>query len=327
MSRHYNWGIIGTGLISNLFTEDLNLLSNARIQGVGSRSPETAKSFADKWNIPKAYSNYSDLFSDESIDIVYIGTPHNFHFQNTLDALNAGKHVLCEKPMTINANQARELVRCARNNNLFLMDAMWTRFQPWYSQVRTILNDGVLGDILHLKADLSFKFDVGSEHRIFNRDLAGGSLLDLGVYPIAFTSAFLGKPVEIQTSCHLHETGVDDQVQMIFKYAKGVTADLGCSSLYFTKNNATLHGAKGYLEIHGMFHRPDKITIYPNNRPSQEIETPYTGNAYHYEAQAVMDMLDKGELEHPLMPLDETIEIIETMDLIRSRAGITYPDE
>lgn len=327
MKKTYKWGIIGTGTISNLFAEALKSLTTAQIYAVGSRAESSANAFASKWEVPRACYSYADVYKDENVEIVYIGTPHNFHFENVSDALNAGKHVLCEKPLTVNAVQARTLVDLARNKGLFLMEAMWNRFQPWYSVVNQLIDDGSLGELHHFKADLSFQFNVGPEHRIYNPNLAGGALLDLGVYPIALASLFLGKPIEVLSASHLYKTGVDDQVSMSFKYPSGATAELGCSSRYLSKNNATLHGSKGFIEIHGMIIRPEKISYYQQGRDPLEIDTPYSSNAYQYEAQAVMEMLDLGAKEHPLMPLNESIEIMETMDLIRAQIGLIYPGE
>ena len=325
--KKYKWGLIGTGGISNQFAEGLTSLEDATIFAIGSRSQSSADVFAKKWKVSRSYGTYEDLYADPDVEVVYIGTPHNFHFQNVSDALNAGKHVLCEKAFTINAVEARELVALARQKKLFLMEAMWNRFQPWYGVVKQLLEEGRLGALHHIKADLSFRFDVGPEHRIYNRDLAGGALLDLGVYPIALASAFFGKPEEIMSAAHLYETGVDDQGSMIFKYASGATAELGCSTRYLSKNNATLHGSKGYLEIHGMLVRPAKITLQEQGEDPLVIETPHSSNGHQYEAQAVMDMLKEGQIEHALMPLDETIEIMETMDQIRGDIKVSYPGE
>jgi dihydrodiol dehydrogenase / D-xylose 1-dehydrogenase (NADP) len=323
--KKYNWGIIGTGTISNLFAAGLTTLDGATLYAVGSRNSATARVFAQKWQATQVYDSYERVYTDEDVDIVYIGTPHTFHFQNVRDALNAGKHVLCEKPFTLNGREARELVALARHKHLFLMEAMWNRFQPWYQVVRDLLKDERLGELYHLKADLSFRFDVGPEHRIYNKDLGGGALLDLGVYPMALASAFLGKPETIKSVAHLCETGVDDQVSILLGYASGATAELGCSSRYLSKNTATLHGSRGFIEVPII--RPEKISFYEQGQASLEIEAPYTSNAYQYEAQAVMDMLELGENEHPLMPLDETIEIMETMDQIRADIQVSYPGE
>lgn len=325
--RKYNWGIIGTGTIANLFAEGLDYLEDANILAVGSRTQASADAFARKWSADQAYGSYADLYADPEVEIVYIGTPHNFHFENVRDALNAGKHVLCEKAFTINAVEARELVHLASEKNLFLMEAMWNRFQPWYGVVNQLLSEDRIGEIHHLKADLSFGFDVGLDHRIFNLELAGGSLLDLGVYPIALASAILGPPEEILAAGHLCETGVDDQVSLIFKYGGGATAELGCSSRYLTKNNATIHGSKGYIEIHGMIVRPHLVSIQADGNELIEIDTTPELNGYQYEAQAVMEIVGAGQLEHPLMPLNETIQIMETMDQIRASIGVKYPGE
>lgn len=325
--KKYNWGLIGTGKITNLFAAGLTSLDQARLYAIGSRAQSTADIFAEKWNVVRAYASYEDLYADPEVDIVYIGTPHNFHFRNVVDALIAGKHVLCEKPFTINANEARELVALARQKKLFLMEAMWTRFQPWYGVVKQMLEANRLGPLLHIKADLSFRFDVGPEHRIYNRDLAGGVLLDMGIYPIALASAFMGKPREIMSMAHLYETGVDDQVSMLFKYDSGAIAELGCSSRYLSKNNATLHGSKGFIELHGMLFRPEKISFHEQGQQAIDIDTSCTSNGYQYEAQAVMNMLDKGEIEHAIMPLNESIEMMETMDQIRTNIKVTYPGD
>jgi len=326
MSRSYKWGIISTGKIANHFALGLSSLDSAEIYAVGSRSKKTARAFAEKWSIKKAYSSYEALYRDEDIDIVYIGTPHSFHYQNTLDALNAGKHVLCEKAFALNAHQAVEMANLATQKGLFLMDAMWNRFQPWYATVRKIINSGTLGELLHFKANLSFKFEFDPRHRLFNPDLGGGALLDLGVYPIALASAFMGQPLQVQSTVHKCPTGVDDQVSVLFGYANGATAELACSSRYTSNSNPTLYGSRGALEIQGIV-RPDKVTLTRDDNTSTSIETPCVGNAYQYEAQAVMDMLDQGRLQHPRMPLDETIAILQTMDQIREAAGISYPGE
>ena len=327
MKKAYNWGIIGTGAIARLFTQGLQALEQARLYAVGSRDLKTARAFASQWQIQRAFGSYRAVFEDPAVDVVYIATPHSFHCENVRAALEAGKHVLCEKPFTINARQARDLIELARQQQLFLMDAMWNRFQPWQTMVRSILDQKLLGDLLHLKADLSFHFPFDPQHRLFNPVLGGGSLLDLGVYPIALASLFFGKPEEILSRVHECATGVDDQVSMLFGYSSGATALLGCSSRFNSLKNTTLHGSKGYLEIHGMIGRPQALTLHLNGEEARRIETPTAVNGYHYEGQAVMDSLDQNHIEHPLMPLDETLEIMETLDLIRRQTGVVYPGE
>lgn len=327
MSKTYKWGIISSGRIAGVFTEALKSLDNADVHAVGSRTQASADEFARKWSIAKAYDSYEALYEDPEVDIVYIGTPHSFHHRDTLNALNAGKHVLCEKAFAINADQASEMIQLAREKDLFLMEAMWNRFQPWYEKVSEILDDGHLGDVHHMKADLSFAFPYDADHRLFNPDLGGGSLLDLGVYPIALSSLLMGAPESIFCTANLCPTGVDDQVSMIFTHDGGGTSQLGCSSRFMTKNNATLHGTKGFLEIHGLIIRPQEITLHLYGEEPKIIPTPTEVNGYQYEAQAVMDMLDQDELEHPLMPLDETFQIMAIMDYVREQIGVLYPGE
>ncbi|MCF7822718.1 MAG: Gfo/Idh/MocA family oxidoreductase [Candidatus Marinimicrobia bacterium] len=326
MSHSYKWGILSTGKIANHFAEGLTLLDAADIHAVGSRAIGTAERFADKWSITNAYGSYDELYNDKEVDIIYIGTPHNLHYQNTMDALSAGKHVLCEKAFALNANQARNMVELARHQGLFLMDAMWNRFQPWYTKVQEIISSGVLGELIHFKADLSFKFDFDPQHRLFNPDLGGGSLLDLGVYPLTLASAFMGAPDVVHSTVHKCSTGVDDQVTMILSYPEGASSELASSSRYTSKINPALFGSEGSLEIHGMI-RSGRLTLHLPGKDPEVIEVPYVGNAYQYEAQAVMDMLDQNKLEHPLMPLEETVANLQIMDLIRKNAEIKYPEE
>lgn len=327
MSKTYKWGIISTGRISTIFTEALQSLENAEIHAVASRTQEAADDFAQKWSINKAYGTYEELYEDPDVEVVYIGTPHSFHHRDTLNALNAGKHVLCEKAFALNADQAQEMIQLARDKELFLMEAMWNRFQPWYQKVIEILDDDLLGELFHLKADLSFHFPYDKKHRLFNPELGGGSLLDLGVYPIALSSLLMGSPASIACTAHLCETGVDDQVSMIFIHENGATSELGCSTRYNIKHLSTLHGSKGFLEIHGLIGRPERLVLHRNSEEPVTIETPYELNGYQYEAQAVMDMLDAQEIEHPLMPLDETFQIMAIMDYIRENIGVLYPGE
>ncbi|MCF7807463.1 MAG: Gfo/Idh/MocA family oxidoreductase [Candidatus Marinimicrobia bacterium] len=327
MSKNYKWGIIGTGRISNIFIEGLQSLEKAESYAVASRSQASADDFAKKWSIKHAYGSYEDLYKDPDIDIVYIATPISSHHRDTLNALEAGKHVLCEKAFALNADQAQEMIQVARDEELFLMEAMWNRFQPWYEKATEILDENLLGELYHLKADLSFQFPFDPKHRLFDPSLGGGCLLDLGVYPIALSSLFMGPPASIACTANLCPTGVDDQVSMIFTHENGATSELGCSSRYNTNQIASLHGSKGFLEIHGLIGRPERLVLHQNGQAPVIHETPYEFNGYQYEAQAVMDMLDSKEIEHPRMPLDETFQTMAVMDYIRENIGVLYPGE
>ncbi len=326
-SNKYNWGIISTGSIAQSFADGLKVLSDVCLYAVASRSLESAREFAARNEMSRAFGSYRELYDDKNVDIVYIGTPHNYHYQNVKDALNAGKNVLCEKALTLNATQAQELADLAREKNLFLMEAMWNRFQPWYTKVKEILEKGAIAEIDHVKAEFAVAFPFDPQHRIFNMKLAGGSLLDLGVYPIAIASLFLGTPSEIISTVNICQTGADDKVNMIFKYPGAKTAQLMCSSRFAAKNNFTLYGPLGFIEVEGPINRPQKVSLYKNNEDPLDFHCPVEGNGYNYEAQAVMNMLNEGKTEHPLMSLDESIEIMKMMDKIRFAAGIKYPEE
>jgi len=261
------------------------------------------------------------------VEIIYVATPHNFHYENTKDALNNGKHVLCEKAFTITANEAENLVRLARKKQLFLMEAMWNRFQPGIKKVLEILDNKILGEIYQMTSEFCVRFKYDPMHRIFNPNLGGSALLDLGVYPIALSSLIMGTPRKIESMVHLAETGVDDQVSMQFMYDDHRMAQLLTSSRFRSNADTVIFGDKGRLVIHGLIIRPVKLTLTLNDEEPEIINCPMEGNGYNYEAQAVMDMLDAGELEHPLMPLKETLKIMRIMDLIRKNAGIFYPGE
>jgi predicted dehydrogenase len=326
-NKKYKWGIIATGRIAGLFADGLKFVPQAELFAVASRDAGKANNFAKKYDVPKAYPCYADLYADPDVEIIYVATPHNFHYENTKDALNAGKHVLCEKAFTINAIEAENLVRLARSKQLFLMEAMWNRFQPGIKKAVEIIKAGTLGEIYHMTAELCVRFEYDPKHRIFNPHLGGSSLLDLGVYPIALSSLIMGTPRKIESMAHLAPTGVDDQVSMQFMYDEQKTAQLFCSSRFRSNADTIIFGDKGQLKIHGLIIRPEKLTLTLNGKNPQVIDCPLQGNGYNYEAQAVMDMLNAGELEHPLMPLKETLKIMRIMDLIRKNAGVIYPGE
>lgn len=327
MKKNYNWGILATGNIAHHFANGMHYATAGKLQAVASREMVRAKAFATEFNIPNAHGSYEDLYYDSDVDIIYVATPHNMHYENVKGALNAGKHVLCEKAFTLYAQQAQELIEIARKKNVFLMEAMWNRFQPVTGKVREIINSGMLGEIMHINADLAFRFGFDAEHRVYNPKLGGGSLLDLGVYPISYVSMLWGAPQKISAIVHKASTGVDEQVTAILQYPDGKNAQVLCSTRFRSPARVDIIGTKGRLKVHGMMIRSSKLSLEIEDQDSQTIACPYEGNAYQYQAIAVMDMLDKGLLEHPLMPLSETLSIMQTMDKIRHDADFYYPGE
>lgn len=327
MTKNYNWGILATGNIAHAFAGGMQHAPGGKLYAVASRDSEKAQAFADKFNIPVAHGSYEALYNDPDVEIIYVATPHHLHYENVKNALNAGKHVLCEKAFTLFAGQAHELIGIARRKNVFLMEAMWNRFQPVTFKVREILQSGVLGEIMHINADLSFRFEFDPQHRVFNPGLGGGSLLDLGVYPVSYVSMIWGPPDDISAFVHKAPSGADDQVNAILHYPDGRNAQIVCSTRFSSPARVDIIGTKGRLELGDMIIRSGKLTLFLKDKQPQILNCPYQGNAYQYQAIAVMEMLDKGFIEHPLMPLSETLSIMQTMDKIRHKADFYYPGE
>lgn len=328
MKQNIRWGILGTGNIAKLFATGLQATPDAELLAVGSRSVDTAQQFASLFNIPRKYPTYEQLANDPDIDVVYIATPHPFHMDNTNLCLNAGKAVLCEKPFAINASQVKKMIELARSKNLFLMEAMWTRFLPLITELRQWLKQNLIGQPRMLQANFGFKTNSTSEPNLFNPELAGGALLDVGVYCISLASMLFGQPPQKITSiADIGQTGVDEQSAFILGYDKGRLAVLTCAISTDTQDHAIISGTKGSIKIHSPFWQPTAATISIEGKDNQLVEMPLTGNGYNYEAQEVIQCIKAGKLESNIMPLDETLTIVKTMDDIRAQWGLKYPNE
>ncbi len=314
------WGLIGSGLIAKAFATDLTVTDSGRVVAIGSRSRESADGFADKFGIPNRHASYEALVADPDVDVVYVATPHPMHLANAQLALDAGKPVLVEKAFTMNADEARELVASARAKGLFLMEAMWTRFLPHIAAVNRLLAAGTLGDIVTVTADHGQWFPRDPAFRLFAPELGGGILLDCGVYPVSFASMVLGKPAEIAALVTPAFTGVDGQTSMLFGYANGAQSLLTCTSSAKSPTIAAIVGTEARIEIDSLFYAPSSFTLIGRDGTSTRYEPPHEGKGLHYEADEVARCLKAGLLESPLMPLDETIEIMETMDAVLARA-------
>jgi predicted dehydrogenase len=315
------WGVIGTGGIAATFTADLSLTDSGRVVAVGSRHQESANRFGDKFDIPRRHGSYEGLVSDPDVDVVYVATPHPMHHADTLLALEAGKPVLLEKAFTINAVEARELVDVARSKSLFLMEAMWTRFLPHMAEVRRLLAEGAVGDIVTVTADHGQWFPKDPSFRLFAPELGGGALLDLGVYPVSFASMILGRPDRIVTMIDPAFTGVDGQTSMLFGHASGAQAVLTCTSAAKSPTRAAIVGTGARIEIDGDFYTPTTFTLIPLLGGPYRFAQPHLGRGLWHEADEVARCLREGLLESPLMPLDESVSIMETMDTVLAQAG------
>jgi len=278
--------------------------------------------------VPRRYASYAALVEDPDVDVVYVSTPHQDHRESTLLCLSAGKNVLCEKPFAINAGEARDMVEAARNRGLFLMEAMWTRYRPVMVKVREILDSGALGEIRYLSANIGWQNPFDPLFRLYNPELGGGSLLDGGVYPVSFASMVLGSPSTIASAVTLGDTRVDEQEAIAFGYPSGAVASLGVTVQVTSVNLAFILGTKGRIEIDHDWHRPESMTFVPHGGEPQLHSHPETeGNGYQYEAIEVGRCLRQGRLESAVMPLDESISIMETMDTLRAQWGVRYPME
>lgn len=328
MVKKIRWGIIGCGKIANKFAGDLPLTKYGELAAVGSRSKAKAKKFAAQHGGVRACDGYEELAADPAVDIVYVATPHPWHMNNTLLAIRHGKHVLCEKPIAMNAGQTRRMINAARKKGVFLMDGMWTRFFPAVIQLRKLLNAAALGKVLAVEADFGIHFKVGPEHRILNPELGGGALLDLGIYPVSFVSMIYGaQPEKIVSVMHKTKTGVDDHAVIAFKYADGATASISTSSIVRMKNEVRIFGADGMLTVHDLFISPNRLTLEPAGKKAKTMDFPYSGHGFHFEADHVHQCLRKGKRQSDILPQDEILAIMQTMDKIRRQWKLKYANE
>jgi predicted dehydrogenase len=325
--KKVRWGILGTGAIARQFVQGLRSLSEAEVLAVGSRSRASAQEFADKRNIPRRHASYDDLASDPDVDVVYIATPHPLHAENATLCLEAGKAVLCEKPFSVNAAEAERVVELAREKRLFIMEGMWTRFFPLMEEVRQLVSEGTIGELRMLNVDFGFRADLDPASRLFDQKLGGGALLDVGVYCVSFASMILGRPSGFVSLPHLGETGVDEQASIVLEHEGGRLANLSIGIRTATPQEATVMGTEGYVRIHAPWWRPKSMTIYRPGEESETVEAPVSGNGFNYEAAEVIRCLKAGKTESDVMPLDETISVMRTMDSIRAAWGLEYPGE
>jgi predicted dehydrogenase len=316
------WGILGTGGIARDFVTDLRLTESGLAVAVGSRSQEGADRFGDELGIAARHPSYESLVADPDIDVIYVATPHPMHHDNAILALRAGKHVLVEKPFTMNAKEAREVVRVAREGGRFAMEAMWTRFLPHIAVIRDWLARGLLGELVTVSADHGQWFAEDPEFRLFAPQLGGGALLDLGIYPVSFASMIFGPPSRIATMIDPAFTGVDAQTSMLFGYESGAQAVLTCTLRAKSPTRAAIVGTEARIEIEGDFYAPASMTLIPRTGPPTRVESVHEGRGLRHQADEVARRLAAGDVESPLMPLDETVSIMGTMDAVLAQASV-----
>ena len=327
MSDKLRWGIIGTGNIANKFAEGLKSAKDAELLAVGSRSADKANGFGEKFGAPRRYDGYEKLAADGDVQAVYISTPHPIHKDNSILCLNAGKAVLCEKPFTINAKEAREVVAAAKRNRAFLMEAMWSRFLPVLVKVRELLAAGAIGEVRMLQADFGFRGGFNPASRLFDPALGGGGLLDVGIYPLSLASMIFGPvPEKIVSLAEIGQTGIDEQAAIVLGYkGNSQLAVLSTGVRTSTPQKATIIGADGMIVIPTWW-RGQELVLSANGQ-TQTIPCPMVGNGYNYEADEVAACLQAGKLQSDIMPLVETLAVMKVMDKIRSQWKMKYPME
>lgn len=323
----FRWGILAPGGIARKFATGLKALDDARAVAVGSRSLDRAKEFAAEYDVDRAYGSYEELARDPEVDAIYIATPHNYHKDTTILCLENGKAVLCEKPFAVSAGESEEMVAAAKANGVFLMEAMWTRFLPAWRQVRRWIDEGAIGEVRLVNATFGFRSGWNPESRILNADLAGGGILDVGVYVTSAAYWAMGRdPVDIVSEVHLGESGVDEQAAFVFRYDDGALAMLGCGVRTAMRHVALIYGTDGWIEVPHMFWNSTTATLHKGDEATV-FEEPHASNGYEFEAREVAECVRAGRSESSIMPLDETVRIMRTLDTIRGQAGLVYPFE
>jgi predicted dehydrogenase len=325
MTEPIRWGILATGRIAQNFTEDLALVPDARAVAVASRSSEPAKRFAQAYGIDRAHASWQALADDPDVDVVYVGTPHNAHYAATKLLLAAGKPVLCEKPFTITATAARDLVDTARRNRVFLAEAMWMRANPAVRRAVELVGDGAIGDVKAVHAEFCIQAPADPSHRLRNPDLGGGALLDLGVYPVSLAQLILGTPTSIFATAKLTDLGVDETTGLLLGYASGAHAALSCSIAGSGPVNSTIIGETGHIEIPPQFHHPQTLAIRPSSGDAVVERYPFDGNGLRFQAIEVGRCIREGLLESPMLPHAGTLSVMDTMEAALRAIGVVYP--
>ena len=324
MEKNIRWGIIGTGWIADKMAEALTVVEHADIAAVGSRTQKSADEFARRHRIGTAYGSYEGLAADPGIDVVYIATPHPFHCANTLMCLRNGKAVLCEKPFAMNEKEVLRMISTARDHGVFLMEAFWTRFLPSIERVLELTGSGVIGEVRHIKSDFGVFSEFDPNHRAFNKNLGGGSLLDIGIYPVFLTLLLWGEPDQISCVPHICPTGVDESLALTFRYDDGRIATLFSSFRVNSTVETHICGTAGRLQLNRMWHCPVPIELTKGDDPPETIRFDYIGNGYNYEAAEVVKCLRAGKKESDILPLEFSLRLIRLLDRIRREMGLVY---
>lgn len=323
LNHDIRWGILGLGKIAHKFAEDLSIVEGGHAAAVASRALSKAQSFAGQYQIPKAYGSYEDLLQDPSIDAVYIATPHVFHQPWTIAALDQKKAVLCEKPLGLSAAEVQAMIRSAEDNQCFLMEALWTRFLPATEKVLQIIKDGAIGAIQSIEADFGYAAAFDPQSRLFNPALGGGSLLDIGIYPLYLCELLLGPPTSLQAMARFSPTGVDSYCAMLLDYGHAAKARLLSTLDATTRTEASIYGSKGSVYLHPRFHESQRVTLH-NEAGETHFNTPYTGQGFVHEIAEVHQCLQEGRIASEKHSHQDSLALAELLDRVREAIGLVY---
>lgn len=324
LKTHINWGIIGLGKIAHRFASDLSLSENNVLYAVASRDLTKARNFSQKYKAVKYFNSYEELAKDPDIDVVYIATPHTFHFEHTMMCFKYGKSVLCEKPMGVDSNEVQIMIKEARSKNLFLMEGIWTRFIPAIEKFIGLLEQKVIGDIKFMRADFGYNAEFDPKSRIFNKSLGGGSLLDIGIYPIYLSMLVLGFPFNIKALARMTETNVDSYCAILFDYQNSAKAMLESTTEADTPIEAYIYGSKGYIKLHKSFHHTEKVSINRYGEKEEIIQLKYAGQGFLYEINEVNHCILNNEIESRKLPHSLSLDLIHLIDQVKDKIGLSY---
>jgi predicted dehydrogenase len=321
------WGIIGPGRIAHTFARAAAVVDGAVLHAVASRDAGRARQFAGQYQIPQVYDSYEALAADPEVDAVYIATPHRYHREQALLCLEAGKAVLCEKPLTVNAAETRALIDLARAKKVFLMEALWTRYLPIYGHVRDWLDSGLIGDVELIQSSFGFAMNRDPEDRLLNHELAGGALLDLGVYNIAMSQWVQGRePVEVSAQGRIGETNVDELTSASLRYDDGSISQFTCTVRATTANEFVIYGRLGHIRVHGFFGGATRATLVTAGKELTVAE-PFRATGFEYQIEEAMRCIQAGLIESPAMTHEQSLATMTVMDRIRAAIGLRYSFE
>lgn len=321
--KKIKWGIIGLGKIAGKFAGDLEDVEDATLYGVASRNLDKAEEFKDEFDAKKAYGSYDEILKDPEVDVIYVATPHVYHAEITKSCIDHGKSVLCEKPFAMNRSEVEEMISLAKQKNVFLMEALWTKFLPHFQDVQQKIKNNEYGKIKSIKADFGFEAEYDPSKRLFNKELGGGSLLDIGIYPVFLAYDLLGMPENIEAKATFSETGVDDSCEITFSYPDGVKAELLSTFKEKTDTIGEIEMEDGQITLMSRFHEPTSVKYEWNGR-TEIRDFGATGKGYSFEAAHVTKMLQEGKTESDVMTFQDSLNLISLLDSIREKINLEY---